>query len=209
MFIKKQCFLQLSAFFILSFERINGRPLNEGDEDLEYDEHKLTERVFKSIDTNKDGGITFLELMESVEKGNKCSLGRDHRIEQEFISRDQNEDGVIKINEALSAKNGTFEGDDNTSARELFNSIDLNNDGAVTKEEFVAYHAHQVREEEEKTSKTSFAEADTNKDGKLQLAEVLAVDEMNKKDNSKFHQIAAAITSAAMQFDCQEKIIKK
>ncbi|KAL7071125.1 hypothetical protein ACQ4LE_010031 [Meloidogyne hapla] len=208
MFIKQQCLFQLSTFILLSFVKIYGRPLNEGDEDLEYDERKLTERVFKSIDTNKDGGITFLELMDSVEKGNKCSLSRDHRIEQEFISRDQNGDGVIKLKEALSAKNDTFDGGDTSSAKELFNSIDLNNDGTATKEEFVAYHAHQVREEEEKTTKTSFIEADTNKDGKLQLSEVLAVDEMNKKDNSKFHQIAAAITSAAMQFDCQEKMIK-
>ncbi|KAF7632455.1 hypothetical protein Mgra_00008151 [Meloidogyne graminicola] len=197
MFIKKQCYIQILTFLIFYFVRIYGRPLNEGDEKLEYDEKKLTERVFKIIDLNNDNGITFLELMDSVEKGNKCLLSRDNRIEEEFISKDLNGDGVIKINE--TDKNDTFDGVNIN--KELFNLIDLNNDGIITKEEYILFNAHQIREEEEKLIKNSFSDADINKDGKLQLNEILIIDELNKKDNSKFHQIAAAITSAAMQFD--------
>lgn len=92
------------------------------------------------------------------------------------------------------------------SPKALFTEIDTNPvDGAITNEEFIAYIAHQMRRQEEQqtTVKNGFTKADSNNDGKLQLEEMLAMEEANKRGKTEFNRLAASLTSAAMQFECQ------
>jgi len=136
--------------------------------------HSAEHSYFFRLDSNKDGKVSWEELLAS--EGHQDPHGESEETMQEynvhdeakFKAADKNQDGFLEKKEF-----GAFESPEIDDAvedafvRAIFGTKDKDGDGSLTLEEFHLYKGEEL-------SRDDFAKLDTNGDGRLQLEELKA-----------------------------------
>ncbi|CAK9439513.1 uncharacterized protein LODBEIA_P36130 [Lodderomyces beijingensis] len=92
------------------------------------------EALFKKLDIEETGHITFLDFVKAMKKINHPMSGNREMLQTVFNSFDEDRDKVIDINDFRRHLNTTDE-----QILRGFNKIDEDNDGRLNKQDFVRY----------------------------------------------------------------------
>jgi len=138
---------------------------------LTNEELKQLEKTFRSIDTNKDGTITFLELSQAFEKEGKDMKVSKEEIEKLMKMADVNGDGVLSYEELKMVYTNR-----KLVAKEeriwlAFCKIDVNGDGKISKQEI----AQVLGTEDQSEIAELLKDADKNGDGEIDYDEFIGL----------------------------------
>jgi calcium-dependent protein kinase len=142
--------------------------------------------LFKHIDKNSDGVITFTEFRESLTAvANKNDL--EIEINDKFINDlydeiDVDHNQLINFNEFVSALLNYKFTKKAEKIYDVFKSFDLRNDGMVTLDSIIDVHKPKTNEELE-TLRGCFDKYDLNKDGVIQFEEFIKGLELYESEN--------------------------
>merc|ERR1719247_1095096 len=156
---------------------------------LQEDKIDELKDIFKSIDKNDDGTLTYAEIKEGLAKSDSM-LGRN--LEVALAEIDSDASGVIEYTEFLAAAMERKLYIQRDVCWNAFQVFDLNSDGVITKEEL-----HKVLSASEVTDtfpmstvEAMIGEVDQNGDGHVDF------DEFFQMMTSKTGYIQAALSSA-------------
>ena len=105
--------------------------------------HILTDMIFKSFDSDKDGVLTINEILVGFAVITKGDI--NHRLEYIFNIYDSDSNGYLTLDEIKEGFKGVFimagvDANDfvlETKSNNKMNKLDVNHDGKITKDEFV------------------------------------------------------------------------
>ncbi|CAH8335862.1 unnamed protein product [Eruca vesicaria subsp. sativa] len=135
---------------------------------LSEEEIKGLKTTFSNIDTDKSGTVTHEELKRGLTTlGSKVS---ETEVKHLIEAADVDGDGIIDIDEFISAMLDRFKLDQDEHVHQAFRHFDKDNDGRITRDELeIAMQEYGVGDEDSIKQITS--EVDTNNDGSIDIEE--------------------------------------
>ena len=87
--------------------------------------------IFRSMDTDGDGTLTFVELTEGIKQRMDIKKVHEDDLQQLMQQLDENGDGVISYEEFVAQANVVFMFLSENRLRQAFELFDLNEDGSI------------------------------------------------------------------------------
>ncbi|OIW06238.1 hypothetical protein TanjilG_28763 [Lupinus angustifolius] len=149
-------------------------------ESLTDEEIKGLKQMFKNMDTDRSGTITFEELKSGLSRlGSKLS---EYEIRQLMDAADVDNNGTIDYAEFITATMHRHKLDKEESLRKAFQYFDKDNSGYVTRDE-LRQALTEYKMGDEATIDEVIDDVDTDKDGKINYEEFVTMMRQGTVDN--------------------------
>ncbi|CAL0333186.1 unnamed protein product [Lupinus luteus] len=149
-------------------------------ESLTDEEIKGLKQMFKNMDTDRSGTITFEELKSGLSRlGSKLS---EYEIKQLMDAADVDNNGTIDYAEFITATMHRHKLDKEENLRKAFQYFDKDNSGYVTRDE-LRQALTEYKMGDEATIDEVIDDVDTDKDGKINYEEFVTMMRKGTVDN--------------------------